>query len=923
VTWSLTPVGTVRTRLTWARARLRDQMTRRGIVLPAGFFGTSLVSSKASAEVPATLVKATVAAATGRVVGAAARSLATNALRAMLTFKLKLAFLFVTAAGTLAGVVAPICAGVGNAGPTAVFGVQADDPRRAELQAEPSKQPATERDVRTVFFRVVVGSTRQPVAGVTLSASIDGKVVRQQVTDASGRLVIPLSPVRFDNLTVTARKEGLAPMKAHLWRSAVPELEVPRSFTLTMERATSIGGIVRDEDGRPIDGVSVTPFVTGPADRAREVLDLGDAVARTDPEGRWHIDVIPVNFDFGRVRFTCAHPEFLGPSETSIIQPIPTPAQLLSRSAETVLYRGISVVGRVIDSQGRPITEASVRLGNRFWNPATKTDAEGRFRFRNVAATNTFLTVQATGHAPEARSVRVSDGLKPIEFCLGAGRTIQGNVVDPQGRPLAGASVIVSRWDGPRTLDRLSQTDAEGRFVWDGAPSGQFSLTVSKAGYRVTETTVEPLDTEPVLKVMPVGLLRIQGTVRDAETGEPIETFTVVPAIQGEGPPRWLVDFAKTQHGGRYDCSFEAMGTLANRARIEAKNYLPAITPAFQGDAGVQAFDVRLKKGRWLEGLVRGPDGSPLVGAEVLLVTDIGGYIEDGKAPQHDYHPHFLTGPDGRFSFSPPDGPFRIAALHDRGYAEASARQLAESRGLNIEPWGRIEGTLRAGGRLLPRETVVASVNDEPIDPEKLTIQNESRAQTDEQGHFVIDRVAPGEARVYWHSDNSGAGATPDRYYQPAFVDVLPGRTARVDLIQEGGRPLAGRIVAIDERGRQLELAGTSAFLSVKVPDVPYPPGVAPGDRPKWLSEWSRTPAAAEYRHYRRRFSHSLRLQSDGSFRIDEVQPGAYTLQVHAKGFTDLTCDVTVDAAAAGERREAIDVGTLTLKRPMTSETGR
>jgi hypothetical protein len=192
----------------------------------------------------------------------------------MLMFKLKREFLFVMAAGSLAGVVAPICASVGIARPTAsVIGAQADDPRRAEAskqldriggdvvellpRAEPSKQPATEREVRTVFFRVVDGSTKQPVAGVTLSASIDGKVVRRQVTDASGRLVIPLPPVRFDNLTVTARKEGLAPMKAYLWRSAVPELEVPRSFTLTMDRATSIGGIVRNEDGRPIDGVSL------------------------------------------------------------------------------------------------------------------------------------------------------------------------------------------------------------------------------------------------------------------------------------------------------------------------------------------------------------------------------------------------------------------------------------------------------------------------------------------------------------------------------------------------------------------------------------------------------------------------------------------------------------------------------------------
>ena len=149
------------------------------------------------------------------------------------------------------------------------------------------------------------------------------------------------------------------------------------------------------------------------------------------------------------------------------------------------------------------------------------------------------------------------------------------------------------------------------------------------------------------------------------------------------------------------------------------------------------------------------------------------------------------------------------------------------------------------GGRLLPHMTVAASLNDEPSDPKKLTIPNWSHAKTDEQGRFFIDRVAPGEARVYWHSDNSGVGAAPVRYYQPAFVDVVPGRTSRVDLIEEGGRPLLGRITAIDERGRPLELAGIFAFLSVKVPDVPYPPGVAPGDRPKWLSEWSRTPAAA------------------------------------------------------------------------------
>ena len=102
------PVGTVRTRLAWARDRLRARLTGRGLVLPAGFVGTSLVSLKATAEVPATLVKATVAAAAGRAVGASASSLATHALRAMLMFQLKLALLAVLATGSLGAVALPL-----------------------------------------------------------------------------------------------------------------------------------------------------------------------------------------------------------------------------------------------------------------------------------------------------------------------------------------------------------------------------------------------------------------------------------------------------------------------------------------------------------------------------------------------------------------------------------------------------------------------------------------------------------------------------------------------------------------------------------------------------------------------------------------------------------------------------------------------
>ena len=57
----------------------------------------------------------------------------------------------------------------------------------------------------------------------------------------------------------------------------------------------------------------------------------------------------------------------------------------------------------------------------------------------------------------------------------------------------------------------------------------------------------------------------------------------------------------------------------------------------------------------------------------MVLATGNGIHIDGGKTYQRRHHPHLLTGPDGLFSFSPPDGPFRIVALHDRGYAEATA----------------------------------------------------------------------------------------------------------------------------------------------------------------------------------------------------------------------------------------------------------
>jgi hypothetical protein len=839
--------------------------------------------------------------------------------------RLALAIVFILSPGSLVAMARPFASvRVEGADTAASPSGRSQDPGPAGSRAGGQEDAATARDVCRVFFRVVDRSTKRPLQGVTLEVWIDGRVVRHQVTDEAGRMIIPLPRERFARLAVTARKDGLAPMRVELRRATVPDLEIPRSYTLAMAPGTSIGGIVCDVDGRPIEGASVTFQQTSRRDRVREVIDLGDVAARTDPRGRWQIDRIPEGFDLGGLRFTFSHPEFQGPIEASTTAAGRTPEELRRQSGVIVLRRAIAVTGRVLDRWGRPIAGASVRLGERSWHPAVKTGADGRFRFPPTGPSQSFLTVEAVGFAPEARPVRVGEGFEPVEFRLGPGRTIRGRVVDTQRQPLAGLMLFVARWNGPPTLSWRAETDAEGRFVWDGAPTDRVALRAEKEAYRAVELTVEPSKNEPVITLAVANPLRFRGTVTDAETGQAIEEFTVAPGFSAT-PTDWMLSLAKTFYGGRYEYPPDRALSGFQRVRVEAKGYLPATSPAYSNVAGPQTFDVRMRKGDWLEGVVRGPDGQPLAAAEVIAVSGWSLGIEYGKDYGRQDRPHVVTGADGRFSLSPLERPYRIVALHESGYVEVTDRQWAERRGLTVAPWGRIEGTWRAGGRPLANETVVASLDEYQGDPTALQVHKESRAETDENGHFVIEKVAPGEARVHWQPRPEVARGrrTPSRYYQPAFVVVLPGQTARVDVFEEGGRPLVGRVVLPSAAGGPIEVKSANAYLVLKEPQAPYPPGLTERDRRAWHDRWRLTKAALIDRHRRRGFSCGLDIREDGSFRVDEVQPGTYELHVRVPDHVELIREVVVPDLAENRDGRAVDLGVLTLEKAECPEAHR
>src|SRR5690606_248900 len=72
------------------------------------------------------------------------------------------------------------------------------------------------------------------------------------------------------------------------------------------------------------------------------------------------------------------------------------------------------------------------------------------------------------------------------------GTRVEGRVVDPEDRPIAGAEVTCTpRWAALLAPTRQAhalrsqRTDAEGRFAFEGIPGGEYQLLAFHDGYRV------------------------------------------------------------------------------------------------------------------------------------------------------------------------------------------------------------------------------------------------------------------------------------------------------------------------------------------------------------------------------------------------------------------------------------------------------
>jgi RNA polymerase sigma factor (sigma-70 family) len=235
----------------------------------------------------------------------------------------------------------------------------------------------------------------------------------------------------------------------------------------------------------------------GPLPNATVETAAGNAFApagTSDAQG--HVDVtLPQNFDNLRVRIRAAGRVGVETTWSNQVFRGQLPPELTFS-----LEEGTPVSGVVVDEAGNPLANANVRFyvvldGNYEYSipeiaPRNlTTDEQGRFTLPNAPADLKDVRVEfkhPTAGDNDGMSMPLARGpdggvmrytLKKL-----TGEAVEGVVLDPNGKPLADAKVVVAE-DRYESNKPTANTDAEGHFKISGLREFSRVLTVTARGY--------------------------------------------------------------------------------------------------------------------------------------------------------------------------------------------------------------------------------------------------------------------------------------------------------------------------------------------------------------------------------------------------------------------------------------------------------
>lgn len=201
-------------------------------------------------------------------------------------------------------------------------------------------------------------------------------------------------------------------------------------------------------------------------------------------------------------------------------------AQLVGQPATVSgIVRGIDlegavVVARIPAADLPPVPDAAVAAGVPTTGPIVQTvavDAAGKFTMVGLPTPSNYeLVAEKEGYASSVRTIALDPGqtLKDIALDLvrGEGR-LSGNVIDPSGQPIGGASVVVSDGTNVASTVTISTGSTAGSFeLRNLITPATYSVSITAPGY-VTQNLTLRLETPNGVAPFTVGMQSSVGTV--------------------------------------------------------------------------------------------------------------------------------------------------------------------------------------------------------------------------------------------------------------------------------------------------------------------------------------------------------------------------------------------------------------------------
>jgi hypothetical protein len=324
-----------------------------------------------------------------------------------------------------------------------------------------------------------------------------------------------------------------------------------------------LAGVVIDEAEKPVEGAAVAVEVKG-----KEVLS-----ATTDAKGAFEIPGMPTGDVMVRVR----HKGYLTHGEAVVV------AGKGTTRMRVPLQPGVTYGGRVADARGAPVDGASVYVVSLTKDEAkspgdvdpvaqgfVRTGADGSFHLTVSPGKGYALRVMHPHHVrkevpglpSEAKAVK-----EDLAVALDDAAWVTGTVLDPAGKPVAGAlvagapdfvwpidlSTLFEEGARRKTVVFPSQsattTDAKGRFTMGGFTDAKGEVTIDHVDFHFVKMPLEGLEAGKEHALAEIRLERAQGMVEgvvvDAK-GKPVRDAWV--AYEGE---HGTVE-ATTDAGGRF-----------------------------------------------------------------------------------------------------------------------------------------------------------------------------------------------------------------------------------------------------------------------------------------------------------------------------------------------------------------------------------